>query len=394
MARPHVSVVIPTRNEADNVLPLLTSLGTTMEGIPFEAIFADDSTDQTPTVVKAASRECRFDVRLLHRAEPTGGLGGAVVEGIQMARARLVVVMDADLQHPPELVPMLYSQACNGDADIVVASRYMAGGHAAGLAGHLRHLGSRSTTLLAKLVFPRRLRRCSDPMTGFFCLDTATVDLGELRPQGFKILLEMIVRSGARVSEIPMVMGSRTNGESKAGVREALRFLKQLFILRFRSAPIRFALVGLTGALLNLAILAALTSAGTGLVAAAIIAVQAATIWNFAGTELLVFHDRRVRSWWHRAIQFELVGATDVLRIPFVVMLTHAGLGPVPGSAITLVAAFVARYALLEKVVYRKAKRVARDDDAFSPARRPFALTPQAADGDIDALVDAAAVGL
>jgi dolichol-phosphate mannosyltransferase len=355
--RPDLSVVIPTRNEEGNIADLLKSLDRAMTGIEFETIFADDSTDCTADIAETAGRAYRFDVRVLRRAEPTGGLGGAVVEGIKLARAEFVLVMDADFQHPPALAPVLYRHLRNGEADVVVASRYVAGGDPSGLTGTLRRVGSRSAGLLGRAFFPRRLKACTDPMTGFFCVRLAALDVASLRPQGFKILLEMIVRSGLRVAEVPMVMGSRAQGLSKAGLREASYFLRQLFVLRFRSAAARFALVGLTGAVWNLAIIAVLTGNGVTSVASTLVAVQIATAWNFVGTESLVFHDRRARTWRHRALAFEFVGATDLVRLPFVLLLIRSGIGPVVATALTLVAAFGVRYMVTSKLIYRRKAR-------------------------------------
>jgi len=355
--RPDLSLVIPTRNEEANIEELLASLDQALTGIEFETIFADDSTDSTAEIAEAAGTTYRFDVRVLRRAQPIGGLGGAVVEGIKLARADFVLVMDADFQHPPSLAPLLYHHLRTSDADVVVASRYVAGGDPTGLAGTLRRVGSRSAALLGRVFFPRRLKACTDPMTGFFCVRVAALDVASLRPQGFKILLEMIVRCGLRVVEVPMVMGSRAHGLSKAGLREATYYLRQLFVLRFRSAAARFALVGLTGAVWNLAIIAVLTGNGVTSVASTLVAVQIATVWNFVGTELLVFHDRRARTWRHRAVAFEFVGATDLIRLPFVLLLIRSGMGPVVATALTLVAAFSIRYAVTSKLIYRKGTR-------------------------------------
>jgi dolichol-phosphate mannosyltransferase len=355
--RPDLSLVIPTRNEEGNIAELLASLDRALRGIKFEAIFADDSTDSTAEIAEAAGTAYSFDVRVLRRAQPIGGLGGAVVEGIKSARADFVLVMDADFQHPPSLAPVLYHHLRAGDADVVVASRYVAGGDASGLAGTLRRVGSRSAALLGRVFFPRRLKACTDPMTGFFCVRVAALDVASLRPQGFKILLEMIVRSGLRVAEVPMVMGSRVHGLSKAGLREASYYLRQLFVLRFRSAAARFALVGLVGAVWNLAIIAVLTGGGMTSVASTLVAVQVATAWNFVGTELLVFHDRRARTWRHRALAFEFVGATDLIRLPFVLLLIRSGMGPVVATAVTLAAAFGIRYTVTSKLIYRNRTR-------------------------------------
>ena len=122
-----------------------------------------------------------------------GGLGAAVVQGLRAARAPWVCVMDADLQHPPELVAALLEQAESRELDVVVASRYCDQGDT-GSFGWARAMASRSTTTAARLLFPRRLRSVTDPMSGFFLVRRDALDLDRLRPRGFKILLELLVR--------------------------------------------------------------------------------------------------------------------------------------------------------------------------------------------------------
>jgi len=380
MHLPELSIVVPTRNESNNVPILLDALRDASIADRFEVIFVDDSTDDTPSVVRAASPHYPFDVRLLHREHPIGGLSGAVVDGMRMASAPHVVVMDGDLQHPPALVPTLLQRARDGAADVVVASRYADGGAADGLDGGIRRLASRLTTALARIVFPRRLAACTDPMSGFFCANAAAFDLDRLRPQGFKILLELVVRGSLSVVEVPMVMAPRAAGASKAGLREFGRYLRQLFVLRVASAAARFAIVGLVGGVLNLALVAALIKLGVDDVVSMILAVQAAVAVNFIGTELLVFHDRRAHRLRRRAAVFEIVGMADLLRIPFVLLLTRAGVGPVVGTAATLVLAFVARYAVVSRTAYRRRSgaAIAYPDTIALPTIGPAPHAPTA----------------
>ena len=242
---PAITVVIPTRNEAGNVEILLRGLELSLVGLQAEVLFVDDSDDDTPAVVLRSALTSPLRVRLLHRApgQRQGGLAGAVVAGLGVARAPWAVVMDGDLQHPPALVPQLVSSGVVNDADVVVASRYCAGGDRAGLAGALRCVVSRSATTVTRALFPHRLHRVTDPLTGFFAVRLDSVDLSTFRPVGFKILLELLVRTGgAHVVEVPFVFGTRATGRSKASVREGLRFVTLLGRLRLASAAGRAAL--------------------------------------------------------------------------------------------------------------------------------------------------------
>jgi dolichol-phosphate mannosyltransferase len=234
---PLISLVIPTYNEAANIAELLARLaGAIPARVPAEVIFVDDSTDDTPAVIAQEARFCRLAVSVLHRDVPEGGLGGAVTMGLREATAPWIVVMDADLQHPPALVPALIAAGQRAGSDLVVATRYAGGGSRAGLDGGFRRFASGGTTFLAKTVFLRHLRGVSDPMSGFFAVRAAALDTTVLRPLGYKILLELIVRCRIRkVTEVPYEFQDRFAGQSKANLGEGLRFFRHLLVLRFGS---------------------------------------------------------------------------------------------------------------------------------------------------------------
>ena len=234
---PVISLVIPTFNESANVGELLARLTTVLPPqARCEVIFVDDSTDDTPAVITEAAGRSRLAVSVHHREMPEGGLGGAVALGLRHASAPWIVVMDADLQHPPTLVPDLVTAGQRADADLVVATRYADGGSRAGLEGRFRKFASGGSTALAKTVFPLRLRNVSDPMSGFFAVRAASLDADVLRPLGYKILLELVVRCRLRqVTEVPYQFQNRFAGESKANFAEGLRFLRHLMVLRVSS---------------------------------------------------------------------------------------------------------------------------------------------------------------
>jgi len=234
---PLISLVIPTFNEAANIAELLARLAAAIPArVPAEVIFVDDSTDDTPAVIAEAAGFSRLAVSVMHRDVPEGGLGGAVAMGLRAAAGPWIVVMDADLQHPPALVPALVSAGQQAGADLVVATRYAGGGSRDGLDGGFRRFASGGSTFLAKTVFPRRLRGVTDPMSGFFAVRAAALGTTQLRPLGYKILLELIVRCGIRkVTEVPYEFQDRFAGQSKANLGEGLRFLRHLMVLRFGS---------------------------------------------------------------------------------------------------------------------------------------------------------------
>jgi cellulose synthase/poly-beta-1,6-N-acetylglucosamine synthase-like glycosyltransferase len=272
------TIVVPCRHEEGNVGPLLGRLHAALAGRRCEVLFVDDSDDAaTVNAVHAAAARLTpgtLDVSTYHRsgADRQGGLAGAVIDGFRRARADRVVVMDADLQHPPELVPVLLDRLAAG-GDLVVASRYRDQGSAAGLDGPVRHLVSRGSTWLAKLTFPILLRGVTDPMTGFFALRLESVDLDGLRPRGFKILLEILVRHPwlAR-GEVPLRFGQRHSGDSKGDASQGIAYLRQLPRLRLAaylaSRRLRWAAAAVVVALAGLALAAAHPAGPTVLVGA------------------------------------------------------------------------------------------------------------------------------
>jgi glycosyltransferase involved in cell wall biosynthesis len=227
---PTVSVVIPTFNEAGNVDELLRRLA---EALPAgaEVVVVDDSTDDTADRARAAAPAVPFTLTVIHRDAPAGGLGGAVVEGLRAARADWAVVMDGDLQHPPAVVAELL--AAGPGHDVVVATRYAHGGDGAGLGSPYRHAVSRGSKVLAARLLGGAVARMSDPLSGFFAVRRAALDLDAVDPIGYKILLELVVRSGLeRIAEVPFTFGARHAEESKSTAREGMRFLRHLRTLR------------------------------------------------------------------------------------------------------------------------------------------------------------------
>jgi len=366
-----LSVIVPTFNEGPNVAELVRRTTQALLGRDVEIIFVDDSTDDTPDIIRAVAAASHVPVRLIHRDDPVGGLGGAVVDGIRAAAADYCVVMDGDLQHPPEVIAELLDRVEVGDADVVVASRYIAGGTSDGLANAVRTTVSRASTLLTKSMFPKKLHNCSDPMTGFFLIDRRSLDLEELHPRGFKILLEILARKQMRVAEVPFSFAPRFAGESKASFSQGMRFLTQLTMLRFGRMS-AFALVGGIGAVANLAIMWALVAVHVEYILAAVIASVITIVANFLALEYLVFADMRAESGLmrHRFVKsFAFNGVEAIVRIPVIAILVErAHMPSVIAAALTLVAAFVVRFVFHALVVYApKKSRVGKAVRAVEP---------------------------
>ena len=356
------TVVVPTYNERDNVETLLERLAAALPAGDTEVVFVDDSTDDTAEVIRAAAATCPLPVTVHHREHATGGLGGAVVEGMRMARGEWVVVMDADLQHPPEVVAALVAAGRRDGADLVVGSRYAGGGSSrAGLDGGYRRIVSGSSTLVTKVIFRNSLLQVSDPMSGLFAIRTSSLETEELRPLGYKILLELIVRNRpGRIVEVPYAFQPRHAGESKSSLAEGVRFLKHLAILRFgakRARMLVFALIGVSGLLPNQSALWFLHDvAGVHYLSAAVLANLVAVGWNFALTDALLYRNRRQhRSFAGRISRFFLLGNADLLlRVPLLALLVSGlHLGVLVANLVTLLISFVVRFLILDGLVYR-----------------------------------------
>jgi dolichol-phosphate mannosyltransferase len=357
------TVLVPTFNEGRNVRELVRQLQDALRGHDAEVLFVDDSTDDTPRVIRQVQVEQSgqsLPVRLLHRqgAARVGGLAGAVRDGVGVTDADHVIVMDGDLQHPPALVPVLREGL--QEQDLMVASRYCGEGDASGLSGSWRRAVSSTSTVLAKACFPKRVAGvCSDPMTGFFAFRRDAVDLDRLRPRGFKILLEILTRHDLRVAEVPFVFGERHGGESKASWRNGLQFLYQMASLRMGRMS-RFAAVGALGTIVNLAVMALLVHGliDVNYVLASVVAAEVSILHNFLMQERFVFRDVRRGSALRRGAQFFGFNNVEALvRVPFLVLLVEGiGIGAVSGQALLLAVAFLARFLFTSRVIYRPAR--------------------------------------
>ena len=360
-----ISVLVPTRNERDNIAPLLARLEAVLPLDSAQVIFVDDSSDDTPDVIRSVAGGSQLPVEVIHRAasERAGGLGGAVVAGMRAADGDVVVVMDGDLQHPPETIPDLVLPIEQGRADLVVASRYRDEGDGSGLANLARVGVSRSATTLAKLAFPRHLADVTDPMSGFFAVRMAAVDIDALKPTGFKILLETLARCPMTVAEVGFTFSERNAGDSKASLSEGLRFAYHLSALRLSTLgspkmrrAVGFGVVGATGLVVNaIAFWMMVQFAHLPYLWAAVLATQVSTTWNFAGLELFVFRGRESGRMWRRYIRFSILNNSVMLaRLPFLALLVEVLHVPeVMANVITLLVVFLVRFGISDKFIYK-----------------------------------------
>lgn len=230
-----VTILLPTYNEANNVPPLLRALHASLDGAghDYEILIVDDSSDRTPRVIRNMMNTYP-EVRMIHRAKKDRtGLATAFVEGFKQAEGRYILCMDSDLQHPPEVVPLMITAIKESDSDIIVASRYRAGGGADGLGTLYRKFASHVCRVLSWIFLPQT-RKTTDPGSGFFIMKKeliADVSFGGLR--GFKILVDILSRTPwSQVAEVPYVFRKRENEESKATLKQGYQFILHLLHLR------------------------------------------------------------------------------------------------------------------------------------------------------------------
>jgi dolichol-phosphate mannosyltransferase len=227
-----VSVIVPTYREAENLPVLVEAISRALAGHArgFEIIVVDDNSGDG-TEEACARLAWGHPLRLLVRRQERG-LASAVVHGMNAARGTFLVVMDADLSHPPEALPALLAPLRAGRADFVIGSRYAPGGSTEEGWGLYRWLNSKVATLLA---WP--LARVRDPMAGFFALPRSLFrSAAALDPIGYKIGLELLVKCRCRnVVEAPIHFRNRLHGQSKLSLREQVNYLRHLGRLyRFR----------------------------------------------------------------------------------------------------------------------------------------------------------------
>jgi dolichol-phosphate mannosyltransferase len=214
-----ISVVIPTYNEAENIAKLIAQIPKSVS----EIIVVDDSSpDGTADIV--AKLAAIYPIKLIVRGKK-GGLTSAVIEGAKLANSETIAIMDADLSHPPHLLPLMAKAAKY--ADIVIASRYVKGGLFLGPIK--RKIISKIATLAAKLILKVKVK---DPMSGFFLIKKNILLQTNIKCSGYKLLLNILVANrNAKIVEIPYTFGQRFKGQSKMNLREIVNYIVTIFRL-------------------------------------------------------------------------------------------------------------------------------------------------------------------
>lgn len=308
-----LSVVVPTRNEAGNIEPLLERLSIALAGIEWEAIFVDDSsTDGTPELLTRIAQSDRR-VRLIRRIGRRG-LSSAVVEGALASTTPIVAVIDADLQHDEKILPDLFNAIAKGDHELAIGTRY-AGNGSTGEWDEDRLKISRFATALASPIMKTRM---SDPMSGFFAVrrDVLLEAAPKLSSVGYKILLDLVASHPRplKLAEVGYTFGTRVAGESKLDEMVALEYLELLLdksIGRFVPVKlVQFGAIGMLGVGVHLALLyITLNMLGAAFATAQAAAVIGAMTFNFGLNNRFTYRDRKLTgmAWFGGLFSFYLV---------------------------------------------------------------------------------------
>ncbi len=324
------SLVIPTYKESQNIKDIVGLLSDLLdEAIPdhYELIVVDDnSPDRTWELAQALSSDYP-QLRVMRRVEERG-LSSAVIRGWQVARGQVLGVIDADLQHPPEVLVQLLAAIEQG-ADLAVASRHVEGGGVSEWSLARRFL-SRGAQTLGLILLPNVVGRISDPMSGYFLVRREAIAGPILNPMGYKILIEVLGRGKIEeIAEVGYVFQERQGGESKVTSKQYVEYLLHLLRLRSRGRIgrlrqrlgfpmgrfIRFGCVGLSGVFVDMAVFYLLSDPTTlawGLTRSKIIAAEAAIINNFLWNDRWTFGDiaSRQKGWrrrFKRLVKFNLI---------------------------------------------------------------------------------------
>lgn len=296
-----LSIVIPTFNEKDNLEELTDRLHQALAETEHEIIIVDDnSPDGTYEEAERIRVETDRNVRPVLRKEDSG-LAKSVKKGFKEARGDSIVVMDADLQHPPEKVAEIYDKLSE-NTPLVVGTRYTGNGDIEGWT-FFRKTVSKGANLLSKAFVPEA-RKTSDPVSGFFGVKRDRVNPEELSPHGYKILLETLSQvRPEKVGEVGYVFEEREKGESKLGVQQYIKFLEHAAECRIKHHRfhekinprksirfLEFAAVGATGVAVNTVIFMASTTASLHYLLAGALAFGGAVQWNFFWNWFLTFN--------------------------------------------------------------------------------------------------------
>lgn len=314
----------------------------------------DDSTDDTPQQLGYLSEKYPF-VNYIHRVDKRG-LASAVSAGLSHASGSILIVMDSDLQHPPELIPDLVNKIDEG-YQMVIPSRFIIGGNDGGL-NYYRKFVSWTARMIARLTL-KRLRKITDPTSGFFAVRKSALEGKEFHPIGWKIMLEIIVQANIdQIAEIPYHFQARDLGSSKMNAAEQLKYIIHLFKLILESEEDRrfylFCLVGSSGVVVNLLIYKLMLSMGTPIMYAFLISSLVSIFSNYLLNNAFTWrmrHSSNRFSWLERMIKYVIVSIAGLCVSSGILSLAHylLQLSPMLSGVIGIAAGVIINFVVNDK---------------------------------------------
>lgn len=298
---PELCIVVPTYNERANVPILVDAVSRVLASCDWELVFVDDNSPDGTVAVASAIGEVNGRVRCMRRIGRRAH-AGACLEGLLASQARYLACMDADMQHDETLLIAMLDRMRAGDVDLVVASRYMNGGSAAGHNKNRAFLSHWSNVVVQRVLGVN----LTDAMSGYFMIrrDVFHAVAPGISTQGYKLLLDILATRGVRLRtvEIPSTFRERLHGESKLDSKIALECVALVTAKLTKDAVsprfLLFCMVGLTGLAVHLGILLALLKPeALSFGMAQTLATLSATTWNFILNNLLTFRDQRLTGW-------------------------------------------------------------------------------------------------
>lgn len=341
-----ISIIIPTYNERENLEELFERISRALRDHEFEIIVVDDDSPDK-TWEKAETLGKIYPVKVIRRTKEKG-LSSAVIRGFKEARGDIFIVMDADLQHPPEVIPKLIEAIKNG-ADIAIASRYTKGGKVENWYWW-RKLISKGAIMIGRVALPK-IRNVKDPVSGFFALKKGVIAKTDLNPVGFKILLEILIKGQyERVVEIPFTFGLRRAGESKLSQKQIINYLRHIYrLMRWEGEIdrlIKFSFVGLSGIFVNEgALLGFVEFLGWDKRLAVLPATELSILNNFTWNDIWTFKDLKRKPFHLRLLNFHLAALTGAL-VQWVIylILLYMGLHYLIANLIGIGFSFIVRF--------------------------------------------------
>lgn len=339
-----LTVIIPTFKEEANIRKIITEVNTVFHnnGLNGEILVVDDNSPDNTIGIVIDLKKTLPNLNLLVRTSDHG-LSQSVADGFSHAGSDVFIVIDADLSHPPALIPEMYAEIRAG-SDIVIGSRYMEGG---GIRKwpFKRRIISLGATFLGRLLFPE----VTDPVSGFFALRKSVVAAAKLKPRGYKILLEVLGKgSWENDKEIPFEFSDREIGSSKLKIKTIIEYAQQVADITLYSFAhhesaawrewkkvFKFGIVGISGIVVNLGILYLLVEHTllnvypASLIASAI-AIEISILNNFIWNDIWTFRSQESRKYtsrWHRLVAFNIVSAGGAAINWGIFLLLNGGFG-------------------------------------------------------------------